>query len=161
LRYEQPRPEETAISGAKGMAIALFSKLLFTHWQLIKFATVGLLGAVVDYAIYLTLTRLMSLGYLEARAVSVMCAILNNFLLNKWWTFKCGQSKKGVSEYLRFFVVSLLSLCVNLSLMWLMIDYIQLKLILGSYADIAAMSIAILVAFIINYQLNKRWTFGR
>jgi putative flippase GtrA len=48
-----------------------------------------------------------------------------------------------------------------LSIMLLLIDYLKLKLLLGSYADIAAMSVAILVAFIINYQLNKRWTFGR
>jgi putative flippase GtrA len=153
--------EEISVSGFKGLAMALLTKRLSTHRQLIRFATVGLLGAVVDYAVYLTLTRAVSLGYLEARAMSVMCAILNNFLLNKWWTFNRGNSKRGGSEYLRFLVVSLLSLGVNLSIMLLLIDYLKLKLLLGSYADIAAMSVAILVAFIINYQLNKRWTFGR
>jgi len=151
--------EETSVSGSKGLVMALLTRRLYAHRQLIRFATVGLLGAVVDYTVYLTLTRIVSLGYLEARAMSVMCAILNNFLLNKWWTFNRGQSKKGVSEYLRFVVVSLLSLGVNLSIMWFLIGYLQLTLVLGSYTDIAAMSVAILVAFIINYQLNKRWTF--
>lgn len=134
--------------------------IIVPHRQLMKFAIVGLLGAFVDYSIYTILTRLASVDYLLARAVSVMLAIFNNFVWNKNWTFERRQSEKTATEYFRFLMVSLLSMGVNLAVMFVIIEYTPAEILFGSYEDVFAMSVSILAAFFLNFYLNKRWTFS-
>jgi len=66
-------------------------------FEFLKFAVVGVIGTIVDFGIYSILTRGFGLYYIYATAISVFLAIVNNFFLNKYWTFKNGRLKREVA----------------------------------------------------------------
>lgn len=56
-------------------------------YRVIKYAGVGLLGALVTFSSYLFGIRL-GLGYVFSYALGLELAIMNNFILNELWTFR-------------------------------------------------------------------------
>jgi len=127
--------------------------------QFSKFCLVGAAGAVVDFGVYLLLNRVFGLHYMAATAISVFLAIVNNFIWNKYWTFKKGKSGKGYRESVKFFLVSLVNYFLNLGIFYAIINYTALDKIIGSYEDLLAKVIAIGLVMISNYFGNKLWTF--
>lgn len=64
-------------------------------WEAFRFATVGFISMAIDFAIFISLTRLTSYfheHYLQANVIGFCIAVINSYLLNKYWTFK---QKKG------------------------------------------------------------------
>ncbi len=55
--------------------------------QALRFATVGVLGAVVDLSTYLLALHL-GLGILPARALSFACGTTTAYVLNRRWAFR-------------------------------------------------------------------------
>ncbi len=76
----------------------------------------------------------------------------NNFLWNRYWTFGPGE---GLARFqaVRFFVVSLASLGLNLALLELLVSS-------GSIGELTAQAIAVAVAMPFNFLGNKLWTFA-
>lgn len=127
--------------------------------EFIRFAIVGGIGTVVDFGIYALLTRGFTVYYVISRAASVMVAILNNFLLNKYWTFKKGRSGRGTSESIKFFIVSILNIVLNLGIMVSIIEFTPSEKFFGQYEDFFAIAAAIAIVLFSNYFGNKYWTF--
>jgi putative flippase GtrA len=129
------------------------------YLEFLKFSVVGLTGTTVDFGIYAILTRVLGVYYILATAISVFIAIINNFLLNKYWTFKKGQSGRGGSEYVKFFVVSIINYFINIGITYVMVEYSHAELIFGTYNDFFAKVVAIGIVLFSNYFGNKLWTF--
>lgn len=127
--------------------------------EFLKFAVVGTLGAAVDFSVYALLTRAWHWYYIYATAVSVFLAILNNFLLNKYWTFKKGTTGKTTRESVRFFIVSLINYFLQLGILYSVVEFTSLQKIFGQGEDLAAKVIAIGIVLFSNYFGNKFWTF--
>ncbi len=132
-----------------------------TVFEFLKFAVVGVTGTIVDFGIYALLTRGMFVYYITARAVSVFLAILNNFILNKHWTFQRGTSGKTKSEYGKFFIVSVVNYFLNLGIMYTIVEFTSAEQIFGSYEDFFAIGVAIGIVLFSNYFGNKYWTFRK
>lgn len=128
-------------------------------WQFIKYCLVGGTGTIVDVGIYSILTRYFHFYYLYSTCISVFIAIFNNFILNKYWTFKKGKSGQSKNEYVKFFIVSVFSYLLHLGIMTSIIELTHLESIFGNYEDFVAKFIAIIIVTISNYIGNKYWTF--
>lgn len=78
-----------------------------------KFATVGALGAITDFAVLNVLIQFFGLIEEVANAFSFTAAVAQNFTLNRLWTFPESQSRKMHNQLLQFVLVSVIGLAVN------------------------------------------------
>lgn len=130
-------------------------------FEFLKFAVVGVTGTIVDFGIYALLTRGTGVYYIIARAVSVFFAIINNFILNKHWTFQRGASGKTKSESAKFLIVSIVNYFLNLGIMYTIVEFTSAEQIFGSYEDFFGIAVAIGIVLFSNYFGNKYWTFRK
>lgn len=119
--------------------------------QFIKFCIVGAIGTVIDMGVFTLILYTTSLNILIISTISFACAVVNNFMLNKAWTFK-DKSRRRKTQFIKFAGVSLVSLAFRLPTLYVLVSYFSLW-------EPAANFIAILVATIVNFIGNKLWTF--
>jgi putative flippase GtrA len=81
--------------------------------RFIKFGLVGAFGAVIDFGIFNLTIHYFRLIPLHASIISFICAVLSNFLLNRYWTFPDSRSKKFRHQFIQFSVVSLVGLGIR------------------------------------------------
>ncbi|MCL5795735.1 MAG: GtrA family protein, partial [Patescibacteria group bacterium] len=60
----------------------------------------------------LPFTRWLGIFYLVAKVFSFILASINNYILNRVWTFR-SREKNIKREFIKFFVVSLVGLGIN------------------------------------------------
>ncbi len=128
-------------------------------YEFAKFSVVGLTGTVIDFGVYTLLTRGVGLYYIDATAISVFLAILNNFFLNKYWTFQQGQSGRGRIEYGKFLLVSTVNYFLNVGITYAVVEYTHAERLFGSGEDFFAKAVAISLVLFSNFFGNKFWTF--
>ena len=81
--------------------------------RFIKFAIVGLIGALVDYTVLFLLHFGFGIPEEYANLVSVTCAIISNFTWNRLWTFPESQEHAVHTQFGQFAVVNLIGLAIN------------------------------------------------
>lgn len=121
-------------------------------WQLIKFGIVGGIGYVINLAVFTLLNHGLGVHYLLASVGAFCVAVLNNFVLNRHWTFEPGESHPAF-QAIRFFAVSIGALLVNLAVLKALVASTSLD-------AVAAQAIAVAVAMPLNFLGNKLWTFA-
>ena len=142
--------EASTMAAAKARAT---SALRRSHnWvQLAKFCSVGVVGYVVNLAVY---TSLVGAGthYNLAAACSFLVAVTNNYLWNRLWTFR-GQRGHVGYQGIRFFLVSLLALGAN--------ELLLTGFVAAGVGKVVAQAIAVVLVTPINFVGNKLWSFRR
>ena len=76
--------------------------------RFLKFAVVGVIGAVIDFGVMNLLTQVGSMQLVPAGTISFICAVISNFIWNRFWTYPdsrsdlpatghvfCGQHRRG------------------------------------------------------------------
>ena len=90
---------------------------VFTHSSFIKFALVGVMGAVIDFGLAYTL-RAGGLMILLANAISTEVAIISNYLMNNFWSFAHNKVQGGAVQFilnlLKFNIISAGSIVIQL-----------------------------------------------
>jgi dolichol-phosphate mannosyltransferase len=74
----------------------------------VKFALVGFTGTLVDFIFYKIFINGLGVTPATAKGISAEIAIMNNFLLNNFWTFKYRKTKTGIWH--KFGLYNLISL---------------------------------------------------
>lgn len=128
----------------------LISKLFIK--QLFKFACVGAIGTIVNLTILYIFTEYLHVYYIISEIIAFIIAGINNYLLNKIWTFKEKIEKKLLVKYFQFITISSIALIINLSILFILVDYFLIWYIFAEF-------IAICGAFMINFMGNRIWTF--
>jgi putative flippase GtrA len=118
--------------------------------RLVKFGVVGCAGIIVDSITWLCKEKLRWNKYV-ASATGFSLAVINNFLLNRYYTFNQHNTIEG-SQFIAFFIVSALGLLLSTAILFLL----QKKTRLNFYISKA---IAILLVFLWNYSANAFYTF--
>jgi putative flippase GtrA len=123
------------------------------NWiELAKFSVVGASGYLVNLGVYVGLLKGADLHYLPAAACSFVVAVSNNYFWNRQWTFR---HRRGHVYYqgMRFFLVSLGGLCLNLGILRGLVA-------LGA-GKIVGQAVAILLVMPFTFTTNKLWSFRR
>ncbi len=116
-----------------------------------KYALVGFLGTAIDVgSLYIFIDRL-HIHVLVSAALSFMLAVINNFTLNKYWTFQ-NKSSNIRKQFIKFVIVSTIGLvltevCMAFLVFVLNIWYLFSKLVTSG------------VVLSWNFLANKYWTF--
>ncbi|MFH1426548.1 MAG: GtrA family protein [Candidatus Kerfeldbacteria bacterium] len=122
-------------------------------FQLIRFGVVGTANTAIDALVYVALTR--SVGFFEqhylwAAVIAFIVSGINSFFWNKKWTFK-DRVKYTNRKLLKFYIAAGVALAVNAFFLWFFVQ-------LGVW-DVAAKVIGGVCAGLVNFSLQKFWTF--
>ena len=121
-----------------------------------RFFTVGASGVVVNYAAsYLLSNIIPNIWYIYATLFGIIISITTNFLLNKIWTFEDRDisPKHFLKQYSLFMALCTLGAVIQLSLVFVFVEYSHIQ-----YA--VSLIIAVSIASLSNFLLNKKITFG-
>jgi dolichol-phosphate mannosyltransferase len=121
-----------------------------------RFFTVGTSGFLINYAVSFLLANLVSnVWYLQATFVGIIVSITTNFLLNKVWTFEDRDFsiRHFFRQYLSFSGLCALGAVIQLSLVYVFVEYSHIQ-----YG--ISLIMAVCVASLGNFLLNKKLTFG-
>ncbi|RKZ14492.1 hypothetical protein DRQ17_07585 [bacterium] len=122
--------------------------------RMMKFALVGLSGVFVNMGLLWTLTELLGFWYIISSIISIETSIITNFFLNNYWTFSDIRVNRTLfKKGLMFNCVSLTALIINVSILYILTEFIGIWYILSNMGGICA-------AFLVNYFLNLRWTWA-
>jgi putative flippase GtrA len=123
------------------------------NWiELLKFCVVGATGYLINLGVYVALLKGAEVHYLPAAACSFVVAVANNYFWNRQWTF---SHRRGHLYYqgMRFFLVSLGGLCLNLALLR--------GLVALGVGKIVGQALAIVFVVPFTFTANKLWSFRR
>jgi putative flippase GtrA len=135
--------------------------------RFIRFGIVGTIGSVVDFGFLNLLTLVFHVPFLVSSVISFSLAVINNFVLNRIWTFPGSRKEPIVNQLLQFGLVSVFGLLIRTPLLaWLETVLIPMAeknvpnlltpTIVGHNVSLA---IAIGVVLMWNYFANRFWTF--
>lgn len=129
---------------------------VYSEWmKMIKFGLVGLSGIVVNMGLLYLLTEYAGIYYLISAVVAIELSILNNFILNDFWTFSSRRLIHRYSWIKRLFAFHIIAaggLLINLGVLYLLTEYAGIYYLVANLAGI-------LVAFLWNYFLNRHLTW--
>ena len=80
----------------------------------VKFSLVGVVGTIIDFIFYKIFINFLSLTPATAKGFSTEIAIINNFFMNNFWTFKYRRTKTSLWHKLALYnVISLGALVMS------------------------------------------------
>jgi len=125
--------------------------LLF-NTRLLKFGMVGVSGMVVDFGLtWLCKEKLKWNRYL-ANSIGFSTAVINNFLINRYWTFSDSTVHDTPRQFTSFTLIALIGLALNNLIVYLFHKK-------GGLNFYVSKLIAIAIVFIWNYFANIYFTF--
>jgi putative flippase GtrA len=126
--------------------------------QFFKFAVVGGFGTIVNLVVLKA--TLFLWGRLVgdptfsveifASGLAFGVAVVNNYVFNRWWTFRATGS--FTVQFLKFFVVSVAGLGLNELAFWLFRGQFDIGVLVSQ-------GLAILCVLPFNFIMNKLWSF--
>jgi putative flippase GtrA len=120
-------------------------------WQLMRFATVGASGYVVNLVVFAIANGFTS--YQVAATLAFLVAVTNNFLWNRRWTFRADDGLRR-HQAPRFLAVSTSAFLIGLGLLTVLVELLGVP-------ELPAQAIAIVAVTPLSFVANKLWTFKR
>lgn len=117
--------------------------------EFIRFAIVGVISAVIEYALYFLFKQ--SLDYLIANGVAFACTNIITFILSKRYVFNSSNESK-TQEATLFTVCLVGALAVNQIVLWALVEFVAVD-------DKIAKAVAIGVTVIWNFFTRKHFVF--
>jgi len=93
--------------------------------QLIKFAVVGVIAAVVDVGVLVALKELLHIDVLVASALSFTASVVVNYILSMSFVFKSKNQGK-LREFVLFVLLSIGGLCLNQFILWVGVNFTKI-----------------------------------
>lgn len=137
--------------------------------RFIKFALVGALGAVIDFGVMNLLSHFTKMSLVYAGTISFTCAVISNFIWNRFWTYPESRSRALLNQLGMFFLVNLAGMAIRIPTL----HYLEppiLRSIEGVfqssynaaefYAKNLTLASAVGVVMIWNFFVNRYWTYN-
>lgn len=139
--------------------------------QLVKYGMVGIVGLIIDMGIYYLLVKKYTVDYpftpfiadllngnmsnsiintLISNIISSTLAIINNFILNSYFTFKVTDKK--LKRFISFISIAAIGMIVSSMLLTLFIGIMGMD-------EIVAKALAIVIVAALQFVTNKIITF--
>lgn len=139
--------------------------------RFMRFAVVGIIGAVVDFGTFNLLSSVVGLNVVLASVFSFIAAIISNFTWNRYWTYPDSRTKPIGHQLFQFTVVSLIGLAIRTPLIAFLEPLLTTLLGNLSFLPIGfvtaellgkniALAIAVIVVMFWNFFINRYWTYS-
>ena len=120
-------------------------------FKFFRFCLIGSINTALDFITIIFLFEVLKFNLNLAIVIAFFMANTHSFYFNKYWTFK-NSNLNLKKQYLKFFLVSLLGVSINLIIINFLVNNFSVWYI---YAKIVAISFVL----IINFFTNRNWTF--
>lgn len=138
--------------------------------RFLRFAVVGVIGAVIDFGVFNLLIALFQTPSIIAGAVSFSGAVCSNFLFNRYWTYPDSRSRKVSHQVFMFFIVSAIGLAIRSFIFFALLEP-RLITYLSSYSfsppltarllgHNLTLALSIGVVMLWNFFANRYWTYS-
>ncbi len=138
--------------------------------RFLRFATVGITGALVDFGTMNLLTRLLGLPLVFAGTISFAAAIINNFTWNRHWTYPDSRSKPLARQLAQFALVSIMGLGIRLPILtfvkpvWVTVltrlpfevPFFSIEFLSNNLTLV----VAVVIVMFWNFFVNRYWTYN-
>jgi len=134
-----------------------------------KFAVVGAVGSAIDIGVMNLLTQVFHLPLVIGGSISFVCAVVNNFLGNRYWTYPDSRSRRIRHQFGMFFIVNTIGIAIRIPIL----KYVEPPLIVffeglnkfsldvaDALAKNATLLFAIGVVMLWNFFANRYWTYN-
>jgi dolichol-phosphate mannosyltransferase len=122
------------------------------NWfQLLRFATVGASGYVVNLVVFAGCVHLLGIDYRVSAVLAFIVSVLNNFWLNRHWTFG-AKDEHPIFQGARFFTVSLVAFGFTYVVLVALVSGAGLP-------KVVAQAIAIVAGTPLSFLGQKLWSF--
>ena len=117
------------------------------------YCVIGVCGVAIDAGIFFLLLcfPFWERFYLLANAVSVVCGIINNFLLNAFFNFRKTDNLR--QRFLCFFLTGLFGMTLGSVIIYGLVNLSGLNV---AFAKLVSIFIVTIVQFLLNYFISFR-----
>lgn len=120
--------------------------------RFIKFGLVGCTGIIIDFSITWACKEKLKWNKYLASSLGFSLAVVNNYLLNKYFTFQ-DRNTQLATQFLKFFVISIIGLALSNLFLYLLLKNAKLNFYLSK-------AIVIGLVFTWNFSANSLYTFN-
>jgi putative flippase GtrA len=138
--------------------------------RFLRFAMVGVIGAVVDFGVANLLTGVFRMEFVWASIISFTAAVISNFLWNRFWTYPDSRSKTLSRQVLQFLIISVIGLVIRTPIIKVLENPaigIFTRLLPKTFfvtprfmGHNITLAIAVLVVMMWNFFANRFWTYN-
>jgi putative flippase GtrA len=134
-----------------------------------KFMAVGAFGAMLDFGIANVLTQFAGLPLVVAGTISLTCAVISNFVWNRYWTYPESRSRPVAHQLGMFSMVNLAGLAIRIPIL----HFVERPLLrlcehLRGLAPFSpefmarngTLALAVLIVMLWNFFVNRHWTYN-
>ncbi len=132
--------------------------------QFTRFGVVGLLGLVIDLAVF-NLLRSTVLspenlheGPVLAKIISTSLAIVANWIGNRYWTFREHRGRQLWREFVEFLIVSLGGMLIGLACLWISHYVLGFTSIIAD--NISTNVIGLALGTLFRFTFYRLWVFA-
>lgn len=137
--------------------------------RFLKFMAVGSFGAVVDFGIANLLTHFLGMVLVVAGTISLGCAIISNFLWNRFWTYPDSRSRPLGHQLGMFSLVNLAGVAIRIPILHFVEPILLRWFKPGSPFTVlspefaarnATLALAVGIVMLWNFFVNRHWTYN-
>ena len=137
--------------------------------RFLKFAVVGVIGAVIDFGVMNLLTRTAGMPLVPAGTISFICAIISNFIWNRYWTYPDSRSRPIARQLVMFFAVNIAGVAIRIPILHFveppLFNLLEGMDMSGSFspeflAKNLTLALAVGIVMLWNFFVNRYWTYN-
>jgi putative flippase GtrA len=117
--------------------------------KFLKFGAVGIVNTLITIGSFMFLLYL-DMNYIFANITAYALGVINSYYMNSFLVFKVKT--RDVNLFLKFVLVNICTLVINTAILFIFVDKF-------SVLPIIAQILATGFGMVINFVLNKIWTF--
>lgn len=138
--------------------------------RFLRFAVVGVIGAIVDFGVMNLLTHFFNVPLIIAGTISFIAAVISNFIWNRYWTYPDSRSKPITRQLFEFTIVNAAGILIRVPILaflehpfyhfftWLPL---QIPLFPPEFlAKNGTLAVAVLIVMFWNFFVNRYWTYS-
>ncbi len=137
--------------------------------RFLKFAMVGAIGAAIDFGVMNLLSHTTEMNLVTAGTISFTCAVISNFIWNRFWTYPESRSRPLMGQLGMFFLVNLAGVAIRVPTL----HYVEPPVLrffedifhtspvtAEVYANNLTLAAAVGVVMLWNFFVNRYWTYN-
>jgi putative flippase GtrA len=139
--------------------------------RFLRFAMVGVIGAVVDFGTFNLLTTVFGMTAVVGSVFSFIAAIISNFTWNRFWTYPDSRSKRIQEQLVQFTIVSVVGLMIRTPIIAVLegplrrffagFAFLSSRLITPDIlGNNLALAVGVGVVMFWNFFINRYWTYS-
>jgi putative flippase GtrA len=137
--------------------------------RFLKFMAVGAFGALIDFGIANLLTHFFNMQLVYAGTISFVCAVISNFIWNRFWTYPESRSRPLAHQLGMFFAVNLAGVAIRIPILHFveppLNDFFRTSFTFTAItpeflARNATLALAVGIVMLWNFFINRYWTYN-